>query len=83
MNERIQALVERATSRPHRDQGIGGEPTHIYPGTFSAEKFAQLIIAECMDCAQWVGQVNQTPVEPINTAHAINKRIKQHFGVEE
>lgn len=46
MNERIQALVEQATSRPHRDQGVGGEPTHIYPGTFSVEKFAQLVIAD-------------------------------------
>jgi hypothetical protein len=46
-------------------------------------KFAELIVRECMKCSTWVGTVNKNPIEPINTAHAINKRIKKHFGVEE
>ena len=49
------------------------------------EKFAELIIQECMACSTWVGKVNENVKEPgpMHTAHAINQRIKKHFGVEE
>jgi hypothetical protein len=47
------------------------------------EKFAELIVRECMACSTWVGKMNTNSSEPIQTAHAINQRIKQHFGVEE
>ena len=47
------------------------------------EKFAELIVQECMACSTWVGKMNTNSCEPIHTAHAINQRIKQHFGVEE
>ena len=46
------------------------------------QKFTELIVQECMDCATWVGKTNTSPVEPIHTAHAINQRMRQHFGVE-
>ena len=49
MNERIQELITQATSKPHRSQGIGGEPTHIYPGTLDPEKFAELIVEAVLD----------------------------------
>ena len=80
MNERIQKLIEQATST----QG----PTPYNPLTFEVfdkEKFAQLIVRECMDCSTWVGKVNMNVKEPgpMHTAHAINQRIKKHFGVEE
>ena len=47
------------------------------------QKFAELIVQECIDCAKWVGRMNTTAVEPVNTAHAIVKRIEKHFGVTE
>ncbi len=47
------------------------------------EKFTELIVRECVQCSEWVGKVNQNPVEPIHTSHAINQRIRRHFGVEE
>lgn len=47
------------------------------------EKFAHLIVRECMACSTWVGKMNTNSSEPIHTAHAINQRIRQHFGVEE
>jgi hypothetical protein len=50
---------------------------------FDPEKFAELIVKECMACSTWVGKMNTNSSEPIQTAHAINQRIKQHFGVEE
>jgi hypothetical protein len=50
---------------------------------WSEEKFAELIVRECMACSTWVGKMNTNSCEPIQTAHAINQRIKQHFGVGE
>jgi hypothetical protein len=50
---------------------------------FSKEKFAELLIEQCMACSTWVGKNNTNSVEPVHTAHAINQRIKQQFGVEE
>ena len=47
------------------------------------KKFAESIIQECMACSTWVGKMNTNSVEPVHTAHAINQRIKQQFGVEE
>ena len=46
------------------------------------KKFAELIVQKCIDCAEWVGRMNTTAVEPVNTAHAIVKRIEKHFGVK-
>ena len=69
MNERIRQLIEKAE-----------DPEH---GFIIPEKFALLIVQECMACSTWVGKMNTNSVEPIHTAHAINQRIKQHFGVEE
>jgi hypothetical protein len=46
------------------------------------KKFAELIVQECINCAEWVGRMNVTAVEPVNTAHAIVKRIEKHFGVK-
>ena len=77
MNERIKELEKQCWS--HRVDGalIDG---HLH---FDTKKFAELIVQECMACSTWVGNVNKTAIEPIHTAHAINQRIKQHFGVEE
>lgn len=47
------------------------------------ERFARLIVHECMSCSIWVGKNNTNSVEPVHTAHAINQLIKKRFGVEE
>lgn len=73
MNERIKELAHEAGLPTYNPNGV---PTKL-------EKFAELVISECMKCATWVGSVNQDPVEPVHTAHAIKKRIAKHFGVEE
>ena len=72
MNERIKQLVEQATTEEHDGFRY-----------FDKQKFAELIIQECMACSIWVGKMNTNSVEPVHTAHAINQRIKQQFGVEE
>jgi hypothetical protein len=47
------------------------------------ERLIELTVRECMDCSTWVGKANKNVIEPVHTAHAINQRIKKHFGVEE
>ena len=74
MNERIQKLIEQATST----QG----PTPYNPLTFEVfdkEKFAQLIVRECAKVAWY-----HTPdTEELEYSHLIKDKILTHFGVEE
>jgi hypothetical protein len=85
MNERIKELAEQAKLKT--ELWNNPEPFVIYkedvnyPG--GLEKFAELIVRECMACSTWVGKMNTNSSEPMQTAHAINQRIKQQFGVEE
>ena len=84
MNERIQKLIEQATST----QG----PTPYNPLTFEVfdkEKFAELIVRECADlidnkvmitAAQTYDEVF---VAKFDTKELCAKQIKEHFGVEE
>ena len=76
MNERIKSLLAKAHLDVMEDLG-DIDSNHV------AEKFAELIVQECIDCAVWVGKNNHNPVEPIHTAHAVKRRIEKHFGVEE
>ena len=85
MNERIKQLAEQAGLVKILDEhaseyGNGMFENTPYP---ELEKFAELIIRECMACSIWVGKMNTNLVEPVHTAHAINQRIKQQFGIEE
>ena len=76
MNERIETLAKAAgydMINKAAMRALG----------FDSKKFAELIVQECMACSTWVGKMNTNSSEPIQTAHAINQRIKQHFGVEE
>ena len=76
MNERIETLAKAAgydMINKAAMRALG----------FDVEKFAELIVRECMVCSAWVGRVNKNAIEPVHTAHAINQRIKQQFGVEQ
>jgi hypothetical protein len=75
MNERIKELIKQAMVLEESDGLFVRE-------VFDKEKFAELIIQECLDCSTWVGKMNKHSVESIHTSHAINKRIKKLFGVE-
>jgi hypothetical protein len=79
LNERIKELWSQAGG--HYNSGN----QHTWPEYTidDPEKFAELLIRQCMACSTWVGKMNTNSVEPVHTAHAINQRIKQHFGVEE
>ena len=61
------------------------EATRGMTGSSSREfsqKFAELIVRECIDCADIVGQVNIASGYPNSTAHHVKQKIREHFGVE-
>ena len=80
MNERIRQLSNQAYDELVEETGN----IVVFDEDFQ-QRFAQLIVQECMACSTWVGKVNENVKEPgpMHTAHAINQRIKKHFGVEE
>jgi hypothetical protein len=80
MNERIKELSRVAHSAA--DSTYAQAPDAIWLKEYN-KKFAELLIQQCMACSTWVGKNNTNSVEPVHTAHAINQRIKQQFGVEE
>ena len=71
MNKRIQELIEQATESPVFPANIG---------YFNREKFAELIIKECIRVPY-----NMWDKAELNAdiAVKIENRIKEHFGVEE
>ena len=81
MNERIRQLAEQATS-------IQG-PTPYNPLTFEVfdkEKFAELIVKECMNiCAEREEDIRTRirDERQAATAYMCRAYIKEHFGVEE
>ena len=73
MNERIRLLAEQATTHiePTSNSGEGW--------IFDKEKFAELIVRECMDVAKY-----HTPeTEECEYTWLIHDKIKEHFGVGE
>jgi hypothetical protein len=68
MNERIQELMKQSMVE------------HQFAMRFSPEKFAELIVKECIDIAQ--DRAN-FPGYPPNDVNDIIDEIREHFGVEE
>ena len=72
MNERIRQLAEQAGGIGHDDDG--NELTPALVGT-SLEKFAELIVKECIE-------LNKQELA-FNAFERMLNRYKEHFGVEE
>jgi hypothetical protein len=75
MNERIRELFRKAESTTNEGIGLEGkEYTDML-----MEKFAELIVKECMDVAKY-----HTPeTEECEYTWLIHNKIKEHFGVTE
>jgi hypothetical protein len=71
MNERIKQLAEQATTIVGVEHGCAFDREVI-----DQEKFAELIIKECLDFLE-VGRANGLHIGEVS------RGIKQHFGVEE
>ena len=83
MNERIKALLLNARNMFVNGVTESDNKIYIHGSEENLEKFAELIVRECMACSTWVGKMNNYAIEPVHTAHTINQRMKEHFGVEE
>ena len=78
MNERIRQLAEQATT--YHNGGLGTEIE-----LFDKEKFAELIVKECMrmcDCAD-VSLLEHNRPQEASGAASVKQFIAEHFGVEE
>ena len=56
--------------------GLGAK-RHIWEAAL--EKYAELIVKECAECADIVGKANLTSGYPNSTAHHIKQKIREHF----
>ena len=76
MNERIRELAEQATTyiRPTENSGEGW--------IFDQEKFAELIVRECVERAKSVGDLRGTNDDMIYGADVAAAQIIKHFGIE-
>ena len=72
MNERIKQLIEQATTIEH---GVDNGFDRV---TFDKEKFAELIVRECID----IVSPYAIRMENFDGGHPIAD-LKKHFGVEE
>jgi hypothetical protein len=78
MNERIGKLAVKAGA--HWDHGDWNMPSAVYFSERDLEKFAELIVEECVkvahpkltDVGEWAAGMR-----------LVQQRLKQHFGVEE
>ena len=82
MNERAVELYKQAVTFAYNTAGKdAGKGTVIE--SLTAGKFAELIVKECINCADIVGRVNLASGYPNSTAHHVKQKIQEHFGVEE
>ena len=72
MNERIKELIKQATECYSNGQ----------ERTFDKEKFAELIVKECMDIARTVGNISEPDDWALDRCYEIEQRIQDRFGVE-
>ena len=80
MNERIRELINEATS--FKEGLIEGK---YDIEVFDKEKFAELIVRECMrmcDCAD-VSLLEHNRPQEASGASSVKQFIAEHFGVEE
>ena len=83
MNERLQELAVQAkelAEQAFREDGVKRFTT--------MEKFAELIVQECISCCDEVGRINQYHIEKDFIDPELGPKecievIKKHFGVEE
>jgi hypothetical protein len=80
MNERIKQLAEQARKYAEDKQN---DPLKIYTLDCFNEKFAELIVRECMDIAHNVGNISEPDDWALDRCYEIEQRIQDRFGVEE
>ena len=85
MNERIRQLAEQTNIIGDWGEDITEGRYFIYPNIKNLEKFADLIVRECMrmcDCAD-VSLLEHNRPQEASGASSVKQFIAEHFGVEE
>ena len=86
MNERIKELAKQAGvyfGEAHKDYFGEEHPAYVSIRDMDFEKFAELIVRECIGCCE---QVISDPVPKsvdtwLNGGEQCNQEIKEHFGL--
>jgi len=74
MNDRIDKLIEQCTRQNFSDCVGGFE-------TFDKEKFAELIVKECMSIVEDCSRLDEMGLDDYQEVEA-SSMIKEHFGVK-
>lgn len=85
MNEQIKAIGRQA-GLAFIEDGVYGQRWYSSKCGLDAseyEKLVKLVIKECINCADIVGQANLASGYPNSTAHHVKQKIKEQFGVED
>ena len=85
MNERIRELAKQANTIGDWGEDITEGRYFVYPNIKNLEKFAELIVRECMrmcDCAD-VSLLEHNRPQEASGASSVKQFIAEHFGVEE
>jgi hypothetical protein len=75
MNERIKKLIEQATSIEY------GADNGFDRVTFDKEKFAELIVKECVKVT--LESIYHNGIGDVNDCIIVGNDVAEHFGVEE
>ena len=79
MNEKIKQLAEQAGGEFY--EGFAGSTNFVKFAENDFEKFAELIVKECMQVAS--PNYMSTPEDSVYYVEQAINRIAKHFGVEE
>ena len=80
MNQRIKELYNQSLEEKYQYGGSDAKPGEMYSNyitVLNPEKFAELIVRECMSL------VSEPGPDMNDTERGILAQFKQHFGVEE
>lgn len=90
MNERIKELAKKAGGNPNykafRGHPLPPPPDYIDPATVDLEKFAELIVEECIDVFSKDLPDSTSPDYQLGSLPEVVNRVcnvAEHFGVEE
>jgi len=87
MNERIRLLAEQAEEYielPMPDEVYHmGDDVFRRHKSFNREKFAELIVQECVEQVLTGVRTNPPQAEPPELVQTLVRRIERHFGVAE
>ena len=83
MNKRIRLLADHAKAYANQcTKDIDGDVSWHWMDYYT-EKFAELIVRECMDIARNVGNISEPDDFALDRCYEIEQRIQDRFGVEE